>query len=53
MQDFNDSSRNHDHWRTDESVLVNTLAGAMVEHHINRKARIRNFFRRLVGRSSG
>ncbi len=51
MQDFNDSPRNQDHWRTDESNLVNTLAGAMVEHHVNRKARIRNFFRRLMGRS--
>ena len=50
MQNFNNSHRNQDQWRTDESDLVNTLAGAMVEHHVNRKARIRNFFRRLVGR---
>ncbi|MCE2458211.1 MAG: hypothetical protein J4G14_10400 [Dehalococcoidia bacterium] len=52
MQDFNNSPRNQDHWRTDESDLVNTLAGAMVQHHVNRRARIRNFLRRLVGRPS-
>ena len=50
MQDFNNNRRNQDHWRTDESDLVNTLAGAMVDHHVSRGARIRNFFRRLMGR---
>ena len=50
MQDFNNSRRNQDHWRTDESDLVNTLAGAMVQHYVGRGARIRNFLLRLVGR---
>ncbi len=50
MQDLNNSPRNQDHWRTGESDLVNTLAGAMVEHHVNRRARIRNFLRRLMRR---
>ena len=50
MQEFNNNRRNQDHWRTDESDLVNALAGVMWQHHVSRKARIRNFFRRLVGR---
>ena len=50
MQEFNNSRRNQDHWRTDESDMVNVLVGAMWDHHVNRRARIRNFFRRLVRR---
>ena len=50
MQDFSNNRRNRDHWRTDESDLVNMLVGAMVQHHVNRRARIKNFFRRLVRR---
>ena len=51
MQEFNDG-RSQDHWRTDESDLVNALAGAMWEHHVNRRARIKNFFLRFIKRSS-
>ena len=25
------------HWRTDESDLVNTLVGAIWQHHVNRR----------------
>ena len=52
MQDFDNNRRSQDHWRTDESDLVNVLVDVMWQHHVKRKGRIRNFLRRIVGRPS-
>ena len=50
MQELNNDVLRQGKWQTDESDLVNALMEVMWQHHVNRKARIRNFFRRFMRR---
>ena len=35
-------------WDVDQADMVNALMGAAWRHHVNRRSRARNFFRRLI-----